>query len=81
MKIEEREYEIVMEFPVLWDGWEIDNRAWVVRDPKTERLKLVMTNHGSRYIAKPQVLQRRLEAYRKVANETRKALALLEGKE
>jgi hypothetical protein len=34
VKINGKEYQIVMEFPVMWSGWEGSYRAWVVSDGK-----------------------------------------------
>ena len=68
--------KVVMEFPVLWEGWECDSTAWVMeRADGTRYLK--MTNHGSEYEAEPEELTDLIAEYEKVLTKTREALALL----
>jgi hypothetical protein len=68
--------KVVMRFAVLWEGWEMDNEAWVMERPDCSRY-LVMTNHGARYMAMPSDLRERIAEYEKVLADSRKALALL----
>jgi hypothetical protein len=75
-KLKDRGYKVIHLFPVLHEGWEMDNWAAVVERDGT--VKLAQTNHGSLElvvgpgaIAEVECLIRR---YEQVLNETRMAL-------
>lgn len=68
--------KVLMEFPVLWEGWGFDSTAWVMeRADGTRYLK--MTNHGGGYKANPEELTERIVEYKKVLTKSCEALALL----
>lgn len=68
--------KMLMEFPVLWEGWECDSTAWVMeREDGTRYLK--MTSHGGAYEAKLDELNERISMYEVVLEQSRTALALL----
>lgn len=68
--------KVVLEFPVLWEGWECDSTAWVMERLDGTRY-LCMTNHGGKYEAKIDELHDRIAEYETVLAKTREALALL----
>lgn len=41
-----KDYEIVFTFRILYDGWEMDNEAWIARN-KAGELVFLQTDHGS----------------------------------
>lgn len=68
--------KVILEFPVLWEGWECDSKAWVMeRQDGTRYLK--MTSHGGAYEAKTEQLHERIAEYENVLKQTSAALALL----
>lgn len=68
--------KVLLEFPVLWEGWECDSTAWVMeRADGTRYLK--MTSHGVGYEANPEELTERIAEYEKVLMKSREALAQL----
>ena len=69
------EYEIIKSFTVLYEGWELDNKAWVV-NVKGEN-KLVMTNHGRLYFAEAVELKEKIKEYKQIWKDTKEALDLL----
>ena len=78
MNIEEnipRDKEIYS-FTVLWKGWECASAAWIIERPDGSRY-LVMTDHGSPYMADPNELVERIAEYQDVINQTNKALEIL----
>ena len=68
--------KVLMEFPVLWEGWECDSTAWVMERPDGTRY-LIMTNHGSAYEANTDELHERISMYEAVLEQSREALAML----
>jgi hypothetical protein len=66
----------VFQFPVLWEGWEIDSKGWVAEREDGTRA-LILTNHGSEYEADPEILEDRIAEYQRVIVETQKALSML----
>ena len=63
--------EILLEFPVLYAGWELDDKGYVVRaDDGT--VKLVMSSHGSPYEADPSELEEKIEQYGDAIEASRK---------
>lgn len=68
--------KVIFEFPILWEGWECDSKAWVMeRTDGTRYLK--MTSHGGEYTAQAEELDERLKEYRVVIEKTEEALRLL----
>jgi hypothetical protein len=47
-RADKKDYEILFTFRILYDGWEMDNEAWVARDKKG-KVVLLMTSHGGLY--------------------------------
>lgn len=72
----ETEDKVLLEFPVLWEGWDCDSRAWVMERPDGTRY-LRMTNHGSPYESSPKALNSRIDEYERVLRLTRNATQLL----
>lgn len=68
--------KILLEFAVLWEGWECDATAWVMERADGSRY-LKMTNHGVAHEAEPGELSARISEYEKVLAKSREALALL----
>ena len=67
---------VIFEFPVLWEGWDCDSKAWVMeREDGTRYLK--MTNHGDEYEVRAESLHERISGYLDVLEKSREALSLL----
>lgn len=67
---------VLLEFPVLWEGWDCDSKAWVMERPDGTRY-LRMTNHGNQYESNPRELHDRIAEYERTLRLTRNALQLL----
>jgi hypothetical protein len=68
--------KVLLEFTVLWKGWECDSEAWVMERPDGTRY-LRMTSHGGQHEAKLSALHERIAEYESVLAQTHEALALL----
>lgn len=68
-------HQAVKAFDVLYSGWECDGKGWIVKTDAGN--KLVLSNHGSNYFAKPKELQDHIDNYRKTISESEAALKLL----
>lgn len=68
--------KIIFEFDVLWQGWEMDNTAWVMQREDGSRY-LKMTSHGSDYEASVGELLSRVDEYQTALFNTKKAIDLL----
>jgi hypothetical protein len=69
--------KVLMEFPVLWQGWECDSTAWVMERADGSRY-LRTTNHGSPCDdSDVSVLEERLAEYARVSGLTQDAMQLL----
>ena len=66
----------IYEFPVLWSGWELDDKGWVVLDDSGNRV-IVLTNHGAEYVASISELQEKIKRYKAAIEETEKAIAMV----
>jgi hypothetical protein len=77
-RADKKDYEIVFTFRVLYDGWEMDNEAWIAKNKKGE-LVLLMTSHGSLwdYGIDVSELHSRLEEMKQSRKGILKAIALL----
>lgn len=75
-----KDYEILVEFPVLYHGWECDPWAWILADSDAN-LCVGHTNHGSFYIVEdgPEFLQNKIALYQQHASFTQRAYGLLRG--
>ena len=69
--------EILAEFPVLWGGWEMDQKGWIVRRQSSGKTALVLTNHGTPYFANKKEIQGKLDQYKEAVDKTERALQLL----
>lgn len=69
--------EILIGFIVLHDGWELDNRAVVIKQADGTAL-VVGTDHGNTLVTLDmEDLAERLELYKVAARQTRNAIRLL----
>lgn len=66
----------IYEFPVLWSGWELDDKGWVALDDSGKPV-IILTNHGTEYVAATDELQEHMKRYRAVIEATEKALAMV----
>ena len=71
-KVEEQYGTVVFEFPVFHTGWELDATGWVVERGK--KRFIVLTNHGTSYIAKNSELKAKIREYSKVIKQTERAI-------
>lgn len=62
--------------PVLWAGWECDDKAWVI-DQGAQRV-LVTTNHGSQEKGNVELLRGKIREYQQAIIDTQAVLALLD---
>ena len=67
----------LFEFPVLWSGWEMDNKGWIAE--KNGKRVIVLTSHGREYIASEAELAKRLQDYRDALAATKQAIRMLHG--
>lgn len=65
------------EFPVLWSGWELDDKGWVAED-NNGKLVIILTNHGAEYIASIEKLEKHLQRYKEASNATEKAIKMVQ---
>ena len=68
--------KLIFEFTVLWEAWECDSTAGVYEKLDGTRY-FVATNHGSRYIATRKEFEDKLDEYKKVIEDTEKAMLLV----
>jgi hypothetical protein len=68
--------EIVLTFPVLHAGWEMDERGWIVRMPGGEQ-RAVLTDHGSPIWADEAQLTQLLDRYDRAMAGAAQALEVL----
>lgn len=57
---------------VYWTGWECDDKAWLVNDDS--QMKIVASDHGSKYFADKEFLENKVKEYQKAIEETQKML-------
>ena len=71
-------FEIILEIPIYWQGWELDETAYVVTTSKNERL-LINSNHGSLYVDPKglEFLKEKIKEYQNTSSTTQKAIDLL----
>jgi hypothetical protein len=65
------------EFPVLWAGWEMDNKGWIAE--KDGQRVIIMTSHGGEYVGTEAELAERMEQYRLALEATQRAVGMLKG--
>ena len=68
--------EVLLEFPVLWIGWEMDNEGWIVKDAKG-REHVVLTAYSIPYITSQLDLKDRLNCYKDAIDGIHQALKIL----
>jgi hypothetical protein len=66
----------IYEFPILWSGWELDAEGWVALDDNG-KMVIVLTNHGSEYVAAINDLPVKIRKYKTVIEATEKAPAMV----
>ena len=73
--------KMIYEFDMLWCGWELDGKGWVMERPDGNRY-LSITNHGSLELMSDEngrkFLFDKIEEYRKAVENTIKAMELLD---
>lgn len=69
-------FEIVDQVTMLWPGWELDQDAWLVQTADGH-LHLIMTNHGSAYIADADALRSQISDNEEIVARQRAALQRL----
>lgn len=69
-------YTKLFEFEMLYSGWESDGKGWVCEEPDGKRF-LLLTNHGTPYVAPLSELTEKLEEYKRASEETQKAINML----
>lgn len=65
------------EFPVLWSGWELDEKGWVALD-NSGQMVIILTNHGAEYVASIDDLQKHLLRYKEASEATEKAIKMMQ---
>lgn len=79
IKIDNIEYEVVYEFPVLYEAWECDYKGYVVK--KNNKNKLVLSSHGRLYFAKNNELETKIKEYKNAIEKSKKGLQLVYNQE
>ena len=67
---------VILEFPILYEGWECDYTAWVMERADGSRY-LKMTNHGFDCVGDVSLLEKKLAEYERAIEKTKDAIALL----
>lgn len=76
-EIEKKYGKVIFEFPIMHVGWDGDSAGYIVENGESKTL--ILTNHGSHYMASPTELELKIAEYQKNIMETKKALTLLVG--
>lgn len=77
VKVDGIEYKRLKTIAVLHSGWECDEKAFLVETSEGNRL--VMTNHGCAYFAKPEELHSKIEEYQQALKDTQEMLGMISG--
>ena len=75
IEVNGKKFKALKMIPVFWDGWESDNKAWLVCDAGQNRI--VMSNHGQLYFAQQAELAAKISEYKKVIADTQELLNML----
>ena len=67
---------ILKDFVILHKGWEMDNIGWIVELENGER-KLVLTNHGSSYVADIKELEKKIKEYERLTASDKDAIGMM----
>lgn len=65
------EYKLLNKFDVYYTGWECDSEGFVVEDVKTKKQLIMLSNHGSLYIASQKELNSMLDEYKDIYKQTK----------
>jgi hypothetical protein len=68
--------KILKQFPVLYEGWEMDNVGWIA-EFNDDSKEIIMSDHGGLYIASEEELNEKIEHYKKAIIETTEALDII----
>lgn len=68
--------EVLFEFPVLYAGWEMDDKGYVVQ-ANDGTVMLVMSSHGRLAVADAADIEEKITEYQTAIDASRKALSLL----
>ncbi len=74
-QVENKFGKTVFRFPVLHLGWEADGWGYVVE--RDEKREIILSNHGTFYVASIKELESKIAEYTKVKFETKKAITLV----
>jgi hypothetical protein len=66
---------VLMELPMLYQGWECDEYAWLVEGVNDGSKYLVETSHGKPCFMPTSSLERQVKMYRHAADLAEKAIA------
>lgn len=77
VSVNDNEYNVISEFPVLHQGWECDSIGYIVQDGKKQ--KIVLTSHGYGYFAKSKDLEELIRLYKEALRKTKMALLVRNG--
>lgn len=69
---------IIKTFKVLWEGWELDNLGYLIKD-SSGKYSVVLTNHGRPFIADRKFVESKIREYRGILDETQGAFDLAFG--
>lgn len=75
VKVDGVEYKRLKTIDVLHCGWESDGKAFLVETGEGNRL--VMTDHGHAYFAKPEELHNKIEEYQQALKDTQDMLGMI----
>jgi hypothetical protein len=64
-------------FKVYYSGWEVDYEGYV-KQTKDGKNYIVLTDHGAKYVAKPEELRDLINEYENAITDTKNALMLVE---
>ena len=73
--IDNMTYTKILSFPIMYSGWDCDERGWLVKNPDGEK-SFILTNHGTPYISTEKEILGLIQEYNAVICETQKAIDL-----
>jgi len=76
--INDIDYEVVNEFPVLWLGWELDSVGYVGLSPEKKHV-LILSDHGVHHVVTKEKLEERIKFYEDVIFKSKLALGTIDG--
>lgn len=69
--------EKILEFSILYCGWECDHKGWIVENHDGTRF-ILLTSHGGEYVGETSELAEKIEEYKKAIDATEQALQLVD---